>query len=217
MGKLKNPDIQNPDMLGMEDDFDGDEEEEEQNKSALAVPNKIMVLRKNVLVDLDPSARKLQQLVKDWNAWRKRARSVSATLDAEAVAAALGPPLESMANFMQEAASAVSTASACGKDGADLIAEETREAMQNARNLAAKLLGEEPEEPPPAPPLNAPPQQLVAVTPLDPAAQALKEAAEVAAAGIEIKQARQAKRSRSKKKRSRSRRRRRRSSSSSAN
>merc|ERR1712070_830463 len=215
MGKLKNPDIQNPDMLGMEDDFDGDEEEEEQNKSALAVPNKIMVLRKNVLVDLEPSARKLAQLVKEWNAWRKRARSVSATQDAEAVAAALGPPLESMANFMQEAASAVSTASACGKDGADLIAEETREALQNARNLAAKLLGEEPKEPPPAPPMNAPAAPLVAIKPLDPAAQALKDAAEVAAAGISIKLPKERKRSKSKKKRSRSRRRRRRSSSSS--
>merc|ERR1712070_726458 len=135
----------------------------------------------------DPSAKSLQQLVKDWNTWRKRARSVSATQDAEAVAAALGPPLESMANFMQEAASAVSTASACGKDGADLIADECREALQNARNLAAKLLGEEPSEPPPAPPLNAPPAPLVLLKPMDPQQQALKEAAEVAAAAIEIK------------------------------
>merc|ERR1719388_143548 len=200
-------------MLGMEDDVD--EEEDEQEKTELDIPKKLMLLRKNVLVDLEPSAKKLQQLVKDWNAWRKRARSVSATQDAEAVAAALGPPLESMANFMQEAASAVSTASACGKDGADLIAEETREALSNARNLAAKLLGEEPSEPPAPPPLNAPPQPIVPVVPLDPAAQALKDAAEVAAAGIEIKQAKERKRSRSgKKKRSRSRRRRRRSSSS---
>merc|ERR1712070_728472 len=122
----------------------------------------------------DPSAKSLQQLVKEWNAWRKRARSVSATQDAEAVTAALGPPLESMANFMQEAATAVSTASACGKVGAELVAEETREALSNARNLAAKLLGEEPKEPPPAPPMNAPAAPLVAIKPLDPAAQALK-------------------------------------------
>merc|ERR1719345_678077 len=128
-------------------------------------------------------------MVKTWNGWRRRPRSVSATQDAEAVAAALGPPLESMANFLQEAASAVSTASACGKDGADLIAEETREALQNARNLAAKLLGEEPKEPPAAPPLNQPVAAVVPVAPLDPAAQMLKEAAEVAAAGIEIKPA----------------------------
>merc|ERR1719253_1378908 len=180
--KLVNPQLpSNPDMLGMEDDFDA-EEEDEQDKEQLAIPKKLMVLRKNVQVDLEPSAKKLAALVKQWNAWRKRARSVSATQDAEAVAAALGPPLESMANFMQEAAVAVSTASACGKDGAELVAEETREALQNARNLAAKLLGEEPKEPPPAPPLNAPPAPLVAITPLDPAAQALKEAAEVAAA-----------------------------------
>mmetsp|Transcript_29808 Transcript_29808/g.48034 ORF Transcript_29808/g.48034 Transcript_29808/m.48034 type:complete len:727 (+) Transcript_29808:125-2305(+) len=211
--KLVNPTLpSNPDMLGAEDDFDADEDEEEQDKTELAIPKKLMVLRKNVQVDLEPSAKKLQQLVKDWNAWRKRARSVSATQDAEAVAAALGPPLESMANFMQEAASAVSTASACGKDGADLIADECREALSNARNLAAKLLGEEPEAPPAPPPLNQPAPQIVPVAPLDPAAQALKEAAEVAAAGIEIKPAK--KRSRSKKKRSRSRKRRRRSSSS---
>merc|ERR1719343_713707 len=127
-----------------------------------------MVQRKNVQVDLDPSAKSLQQLVKDWNTWRKRARSVSATQDAEAVAAALGPPLESMANYMQEAASAVSTASACGKDGADLIADECREALQNARNLAAKLLGEEPQEPPAPPPLNEPPAPIVPVVQLDP-------------------------------------------------
>merc|ERR1712072_1547926 len=88
-----------------------------------------------------------------------------------------------------------------------------RDALQNARNLAAKLLGEEPKEPPPPPSLKEAPAPLVAVTPLDPAAQALKEAAEVAAAGIEIKQPKP-KRSRSRKKRSRSRRRRRRSSSS---
>jgi hypothetical protein len=213
---LKNPQLpSNPDMLGMEDDVDGDEDDDEQEKTELAIPKKLMLLRKNVQVDLEPSARKLQRLVKDWNGWRKRARSVSATQDAEAVAAALGPPLESMANFMQEAAVAVSTASACGKDGADLIAEETREALSNARNLAAKLLGEEPSEPPAPPPLNAPPQPIVPVVPLDPAAQALKDAAEVAAAGIEIKQAKERKRSRSgKKKRSRSRRRRRKSSSS---
>jgi len=212
--KLTNPNMpSNPDMLGMEDDMD--DEEEDGDKAQLDIPKKLMVQRKNVQVDLDPSAKSLQQLVKDWNKWRKRARSVSATQDAEAVAAALGPPLESMANFMQEAATAVSTASACGKDGAELVAEETREALSNARNLAAKLLGEEPKEPPAAPPLNAPLAPVVPVVQLDPAAQALKEAAEVAAAGIEIKQPKQSKRSRSRKKRSRSRKRRRRSSSSS--
>lgn len=213
--KLKNPQLpSNPDLLGAEDDVDADEDEDEQDKVELAIPKKLMVLRKNVSVDLEPSARRLQVLVKEWNAWRKRARSVSATQDAEAVAAALGPPLESMANFMQEAASAVSTASACGKDGADLIADECREALQNARNLAAKLLGEEPKEPPAAPPLNQPPPTLVALAPLDPAAQMLKDAAEVAAAGIQIKEPKAAKPR--DKKRSRSRRRRRRSSSSSA-
>jgi len=213
--KLTNPQLpSNPDMLGMEDDVDADDEEENTGPQ-LEIPKKIMVLRKNVQVDLEPSAKKLQQLVKNWNLWRKRSRSVSITQDADAVAAALGPPLESMANFMHEAASAVSTASACGKDGADLIAEETREALQNARNLAAKLLGEEPEEPPAPPPLNAPAAPLVIVKPLDPAAQMLKEAAEVAAAGITIKQPATKKRSRSRKKRSRSRKRRRRSSSSS--
>jgi len=212
--KKLNTAIQNPDMLGMEDDVDADEEDDDQ-QPALEIPKKIMVLRKNVQVDLEPSAKSLNQLVKEWNQWRKRARSVSITQDAEAVAAALGPPLESMANFMQEAAAAVATASACGKDGADLIAEDTRDALQNARNLAAKLLGEEPKEPPPPPPLNAPAAPLVAITPLDPAAQMLKDAAEVAAAGIEIKQAPVKKRSRSRKKRSRSRKRRKRSSSSS--
>merc|ERR1711990_378531 len=132
-------------MGGMEDDVDGDEDDDEQEKTELAIPKKLMLLRKNVQVDLEPSSKKLQQLVKDWNAWRKRARSVSATQDAEAVAAALGPPLESMANYLQEAASAVATAAACGPDGADLTAFACREALQGARTLAAKLLGEEPK------------------------------------------------------------------------
>merc|ERR1712087_306724 len=121
---------------------------------------------------------------------------------------------ESMAGYLQEAASAVGTGAACGKDGADLIAFECREALQGARNLAAKLLGEEPEEPPPPPPLNEPPPALVPLPGSgDAVSQVLKEAAEVAAAAIELKQ--QAKRSRSRGRRSRSRRRRRKHSSSS--
>uniref|UniRef100_A0A7S2GGX6 Uncharacterized protein n=1 Tax=Alexandrium andersonii TaxID=327968 RepID=A0A7S2GGX6_9DINO len=107
---------------------------------------------------------------------------------------------------MQEAASAVGTGAACGKDGADLIAFECREALQGARNLAAKLLGETPEEPPPPPPLNEPPPALVPVK-TDEVSQALKEAAEVASAGIEIKAAlvkRSRSRGRRKKSRSRS-------------
>lgn len=203
----------NPDLLAMGDeDLDGDDDEEEQTKVELAIPKKMMVLRKNVMVDLDPCAKNLTVLMRDWNTWRRRARSVSATQDAEAVAAALGPPLESMANFIQEAASAVSTASACGRDGADLIADECREALQNARNLAAKLLGEEPKEPPAPPPLNEPPPVLAVAQPMDEQTKILKEAAEVAQAGIEISLK---KKSRSRgRRRSRSRRRRRRHSSS---
>merc|ERR1712203_1043783 len=129
----------------------------------------------------------------------------------EAVAAALGPPLESMAGYLQEAASAVSTGAACGKDGADLIAFECREALQGARNLAAKLLGEEPEEPAAPPPINEPPTALVAS---DPVSQALKEAAEVAAASLELKASLTDAKDKKKKSRSRSRRRRRKRSSS---
>merc|ERR1711920_286385 len=147
---------------------------------------------------------RLEGLVKQWNVWRRRPRSVSASQDAEAVANALGPPLESMAGYLQEAASAVGTGAACGKDGADLIAFECREALQGARNLAAKLLGEEPEEPALPPPMNEPPQ---AVVPLDPVQQALKEAAEVAAASLELKAAlKDGKDEKKKKSRSRSRR-----------
>merc|ERR1711933_473024 len=118
-----------------------------------------------------------------------------------------------MAGYLMEAAAAVGTGSACGRDGADLIAFECREALQGARNLAAKLLGEEAEEPPPPPPLNEPPPALVPVKGGgdDPISQALKEAAEVAAASIEIKQNVKKKKSKS---RSRSRRRRRKHSSS---
>merc|ERR1712203_118785 len=118
---------------------------------------------KNALVDLKIPGGRLDALVKQWNQWRRRPRSVSASQDAEAVAAALGPPLESMAGYLQEAASAVSTGAACGKDGVDLIAFECREALQGARNLAAKLLGEEPEEPALPPPMNEPPPALVPV------------------------------------------------------
>jgi len=207
----------NPDLIALED-FDADEEEEDDEDQAqlqLAIPKKLMVLPKNVLVDLEPSRRRLETLVKDWNAWRRRPRSVSASQDAEAVAANLGPPLESMAQYLQESAAAVATASACGRDGADLIAFECREALQGARNLAAKLLGEEPKEPPPPPPLQEPPPAIVPIGPYDPEAEALREAAEVAQAGLsEIVALQQAKknrsRSRGKKKRSRSRSRRRR-------
>jgi len=195
----------NPDLLALDDVEDDDDDQEEENKAD--VPKKIMVMAKNALVDLEPPRKKLEALVKDWNAWRKRPRSVSASQDAEAVAAALGPPLESMASYLQEAASAVGTGSACGRDGADLIAFECREALQGARNLAAKLLGETPEEPPPPPPLNEPPPTLVPVAGSgDAVSQALKEAAEVAAMGIEIKQdSKKKSRSRGRRKKSRSR------------
>merc|ERR1712129_52133 len=146
-------------------------------------------------------------------AWMKRPRSVSASQDADAVAAALGPPLESMAGYLQEAASALAAGAAGGKDGADLIAFECRESLQGARNLAAKLLGEEPEEPAAPPAMNEPPQAVVPHAPQhDEVSRVLKEAAEVAAMGIEIQQKRDRGR---KKSRSRSRRRRRRGSSSS--
>lgn len=206
----------NPDLLALDDIMDDDDVQEEENKVELSVPKKIMVMPKNALVDLEPPRKKLEGLVKDWNAWRRRPRSVSASQDAEAVAAALGPPLESMASYLQEAASAVGTGSACGRDGADLIAFECREALQGARNLAAKLLGETPEEPPPAPPLNEPPPALVPVKGSgDEVSQALKEAAEVAAAAIEIKQDHKKKsRSRGRRSRSKSRKRRRKHSSS---
>eukprot|EP00928_Gymnodinium_smaydae_P087348 TRINITY_DN71621_c0_g1_i1.p1 TRINITY_DN71621_c0_g1~~TRINITY_DN71621_c0_g1_i1.p1 ORF type:complete len:776 (+),score=224.71 TRINITY_DN71621_c0_g1_i1:186-2330(+) len=210
--------LQNPDLLGMGDLDDADEEEEnvEEDKPALDIPKKLMLLPKNAQVDLDPAKKKLELLVKDWGSWSKRPRSVSATQDAEAVAAALGPPLESMAGYLRDACSGVSTATAC-PDGFDLVAEELREALSAARNLAAKLLGEEAKEPPPPPSLTEPPKPIVAVTPLDKEAQALKEAAEVAAMGIQIKlpevKASKKKKSRS---RSRSRRRKRKRSSSSS-
>lgn len=197
----------NPDLMALDDVEDDDDEAEDENKADQNIPKKIMILPKNALVDLEPPRKKLEDLVKMWNAWRKRPRSVSASQDADAVAAALGPPLESMASYLQEAASAVGTGSACGRDGADLIAFECREALQGARNLAAKLLGETPEEPPPPPPLNEPPPALVPVKGSgDEVSQALKEAAEVAAAGIEIKQDPKKKsRSRGRRKKSRSR------------
>lgn len=214
----------NPDMFGLED-VEEEAEEEEENKHAieLAIPKKLMVLTKNTLVDLEPAKKRLEGLVKEWNAWRRRPRSVSASQDAEAVAAALGPPLESMATFLQDAASAVGTGCATGRDGAELIAAECREALQGARNLAAKLLGEEAEEPPAAPPLNEPPPALVPVKGGgdDEVSRALREAAEVAAASISLKEDTKKRRSRSKgkkkksKSRSRSRKRRRKKSSSS--
>merc|ERR1712217_816891 len=202
--------VQNPDLMNADD---VDEEEEEKDAPALNIPKKIMVLPKNALVDLRIPKEKLEGLVKMWNQWRRRPRSVSASQDAEAVANALGPPLESMAGYLQEAASAVGTGAACGKDGADLIAFECREALQGARNLAAKLLGEEPEEPALPPPMNEPAQ---AVVPLDPVQQALKEAAEVAAASLELKAALKDDGEKKKKDRSRSRRRKRKRSSSSS-
>lgn len=211
----------NPNILGLEDldDDDDVDEEEAQGQMVLAVPKKLMILPKNAQVDLEPARGKLESLVKDWNAWRKRPRSVSASQDAEAVAAALGPPLESMAGYLVDACSAVATASGC-PDGADLVADDCREALQGARNLAAKLLGEEAQEPAPPPPMNAPPAPLVAMAPLDPQQQALKEAAEVAqiGLGLTIKQAdkkRSKSRGRRRRSRSRSRRRRRRDDSSS--
>mmetsp|Transcript_21390 Transcript_21390/g.47393 ORF Transcript_21390/g.47393 Transcript_21390/m.47393 type:complete len:768 (+) Transcript_21390:174-2477(+) len=208
----------NPDLLNLGDVSDAEEEEE---KEGLAIPKKLVLMPKNAQVDMEPARKKLEELVKSWNAWRQRPRSVSATQDAEAVAAALGPPLESMAGYLRDACSAVQTAASC-PDGADLVADECRESLQGARNLAAKLLGEEPQEPPPPPSLTEPPPTLVALESGDKVSQTLKEAAEVAAAGIEIKQAVKRKsRSRGKKRKSRSRsrsrrRRRRRSSSSSS-
>lgn len=178
--------VANPDLLNA-DDMDADaEEDENEQKVELAVPKKLMLLPKNAQADLGPAKLKLEGLVKDWNGWRSRPRSVSATQDAEAVAAALGPPLESMAGYLRDACSGVATAAAC-PDGLDLVADECREALAGARNLAAKLLGEDPKEPPPAPSLSEPPPTIVPFAPLDPAAQALKEAAEVAAMGIQIK------------------------------
>jgi len=208
--EMKNPDKllpSNPDLMAVED-FEDDDDEEQQTALQLTIPKKLMVLPKNVSVNLDVPKRRMEELVKMWMAWMKRPRSVSASQDAEAVAAALGPPLESMANYLQEAASALSAGVAGGRDGADLIAFECREALQGARNLAAKLLGEEPEEPPPPPPMSEPLPAIVPYKAEDEHTRRLKEAAEVAAAGIEIKK-------KSPKKRSRSRKRRRRRSSSS--
>eukprot|EP00435_Cladocopium_sp_Y103_P005775 s713_g1.t2 len=199
----------NPDMFGLGDVEEDEEDDTEKNQIELAVPKKLMVLPKNVLVDLGTPKKALDSLVKDWNVWRKRPRSVSASQDAEAVAAALGPPLESMANFLQDAAQAVATGSATGRDGAELIADDTRQALSNARNLAAKLLGEEPQEPPKAPPLNEPAPALVPFQG-ETVSQALKEAAEVAQASIELNK------DKKEKKRSRSRKRRRKRSSSSS-
>jgi len=206
----------NPDLMGLEDIEDADDEEEEETALRLAIPKKLMVTPKNAMVDLEPVGAKLNQLVKDWVSWMRRPRSVSATQDAEAVAAALGPPLESMAGYLQEAASAIAAGVAGGRDGADLIAFETRESLQGARNLAAKLLGEEASEPAPPPPLNEPPPALVLFKGADDeVSRVLKEAAEVASMGIEIKQPKKSRSRGRRKSRSRSRRRRRKRSSSS--
>jgi len=208
----------NPDLLGADED---EEDEEEDDKPALAIPKKLMVMPKNVEVDLKPCARRLESLLRDWNTWRKRPRSVSATQDAEAVAAALGPPLESMANYIQEASSAVGTASEVGRDGMDLTADMCRDALMNARNLAAKLLGEEPKEPPAPPPMAEPQHAVVAMEKDSAEDQALKLAAEVAQASLgQINLAPQKKKKKKKGRsssgsRSRSRRRRRKRSSSS--
>lgn len=201
----------NPDLLQLDDMEDADVDEDEGGQEKLAIPKKLMLMPKNAQVDLNPAKKKLDGMVKDWNAWRGRPRSVSATQDAEAVAAALGPPLESMANYLREALSGVSTAAAC-PDGFDLVADECREALASARNLAAKLLGEEPQDPPPPPSLTEPPKPIVLLTPLDKEQQALKEAAEMAAMSIVIK----APEKKKKRSRSRSRKRRKRSSSSSS-
>merc|ERR1712100_494376 len=191
-----------------------DEAEEEDVGKKLDIPKKLMLLPKNALVDLEPAKKMLEDLVKNWNDWRQRPRSVSATQDAEAVAAALGPPLESMAGYLRDASAGVATAAAC-PDGFDLVADECKEALANARNLAAKLLGEEPKEPAPPPSMTEPPKPLVVLTPLDKEQQALKEAAEVASMGIKLAVTKKEDKKK-KKSRSRSRRRRRRSSSSSS-
>lgn len=212
-GSGKRQAIQNPDMLGIDDMDDADEDEDEQRDSmALAIPKKLMLVPKNALVDLAPPARKLEELVKSWNNWRSRPRSVSASQDAEAVAAALGPPLQSMAGHLQEAASAVGAGCAGGRDGIDLIAFEAREALQGARNLAAKLLGEEPQEPPAPPPMNEPQGLALISGQTDEVSQVLKEAAEVAAMALEL----QKKQEEKEKKRSRSRKRKKKRSTSSS-
>jgi len=213
-GAGKRQAIQNPDMLGIGDlDDQDDDDEEEQNQMALAIPKKLMLVPKNALVDLAPPARKLEDMVKNWNSWRGRPRSVSASQDADAVAAALGPPLQSMASHLQDAASAVGAGCAGGRDGIDLIAFEAREALQGARNLAAKLLGEEPQEPPAPPPLNEPQGLAVIAGQTDEVSQVLKEAAEVAAMALELQKKQEEKK---KKSRSRSRKRRRKRSTSSS-
>jgi len=199
----------NPDFMGLEDVEDADDDGGDDTTALqLAVPKKLMALPKNVHVDLDPPKKRLEGLLKDWTSWMTRPHSVSASQDAEAVAAALEAPLKQMKDHLHDAASALSLGAA---GGADLIDFDCREALQNARNLAAKLLGEEPEEPPAPPPMNEPPPAIVPFKD-DPMSRVLKEAAEVAAAGIEIKQRKSRSRGRRK---SRSRRRRRRRSSSS--
>merc|ERR1719253_270299 len=135
---LKNPKMlpSNPDLMALDDIEDEDDQEEDTGALVLAIPKKLMLMPKNAAVDLGIPAKKLEGLVKDWNAWRHRPRSVSATQDADAVAKALGPPLESMAGLLAEAASAVSAGAAGGRDGAELIAMECREALAGARNLS---------------------------------------------------------------------------------
>lgn len=211
-------------LPNMDDDIDEEDSDEEEKPPELAVPKKLMAQPKHVAVDMKPTEQRLEQLVREWNAWRKRPRSVSATQDAEAVAAALGPPLESMASYLQEAAAAVSTAAACGQDGADLTAFACREALQGARTLAAKLLGETPVEPGPAPSFGEPPLNPLVLVPekeMTTEEAALKLAAEVAQASIgplalnKTSDRKEGKRGRSRK-RSRSRRKRRKRHSSSS-
>ncbi|CAK0911782.1 unnamed protein product [Prorocentrum cordatum] len=112
-----------------------------------------------------------------------------------------------------DAASAVGAGCAGGRDGIDLIAFEAREALQGARNLAAKLLGEEPQEPPAPPPLNEPQGLALIAGQTDEVSQVLKEAAEVAAMALELQKKQEEKK---KKSRSRSRKRRRKRSTSSS-
>merc|ERR1719382_1405361 len=201
----------NPDFMGLEDVEDAAADADDDTTALqLAVPKKLMALPKNVHVDLDPPKKRLEGLLKDWTSWMTRPHSVSASQDAEAVAAALEAPLKQMKDHLHDAASALSLGAA---GGADLIDFDCREALQNARNLAAKLLGEEPEEPGAPPPMNEPAPTLAVQG--DAVSQALKEAAEVAAASLELKAAlKDGKEEKRKKSRSRSRKRRRRRSSS---
>jgi len=205
----------NPDMLGLDDmdeDDLGEDVAEQQEEKKADIPQKLMAKPQNVLVDLHPAKDTLELLVKNWNKWRTTARSLALGQDAEAVAAALAPPLEALAGYISEAASSVATACMCGGDGADLMEFSCRESLREARMLAAKLLGEEPTEPPPPPPMQEPARDVLVVAPMTEADQKLKDAAELAEVAIGPVIAPPG--AEKKRKRSRSRRRRRRSSSS---